>query len=226
MMIVPGSAFIPKGCGDPYWSNVMLLMHFDDNVNDATGRHSPTSFGVTYENGTFDKRVICNAGDTIDVPASADFADDDVFTIEFKIISTTAAPNVWFFNATHQAGTGVGLYHFALNSGGVAGQLTFSHNITPGPTNIFAIGTLGSGTEHSVAVTLNASGVLNGYLDGVKSANSVQTSAHLSTPQKLEIATSSYFGGSVGFKMDELRITKGVVRYIGDYTPAITPFPD
>lgn len=220
MMIVPGSVFIPKAAS----GDVVLLMHFDNNVDDASGKHSPVSSGVTYEAGTFAQRVVCTAGDTIDVPASTDFADDDVFTIEFKITSTTAAPSVWFFNATSSPGSTAGLWHFVLNSGGVPGQLAFSHNITPGPTNIFGIGTLGSGTEHSVAVTLNGSGVLNGYLDGIKSANSVQTTTHVSTPQKLEIATSSYFGGSVGFKMDELRITKGSVLYTGDYTPNPAPF--
>lgn len=225
-MIVPGSGFMPKaripgGDYDPYWANVALLMRFNNNVDDASGKHSPVSSGVTYEAGTFNERVVCTAGDTIDVPASTDFASNDVFTLEFLLTSATAANNVWFFNATSTPGTGVGLWYFVLNSGGVAGQLTFSYRGA-----VFQVGFLGSGTTHHVAITLNASGTINGYLDGIKSAFSLASVSPSSAAQKLEIATSSYFGGSVGFKMDELRFTKGVVRYTADFTPPDAPFPN
>lgn len=226
MMIVPGSGFVPKARipgvdYDPYWANVNLLMRFDNNVDDASGKHNPVSSGVTYESGTFAQRVVCTAGDTIDVPASTNFASDDVFTLEFRLTSTTSANSVWFFNATSTPGIGSGLWHFVLNSGGILGQLTFSY-----VGAAFQVGFLGSGTEHHVAVTLNSSGTINGYLDGIKSAFSLASVPPSSTAQKLEIATSSYFGGSVGFKMDELRYTKGVARYTANFTPPTAPFPN
>ena len=46
------------GGGEPLPSGAVLLMHFDDDITDSLGRHTPSqgSGTASYESGKFDKQ--------------------------------------------------------------------------------------------------------------------------------------------------------------------------
>ncbi len=226
MMIVPGSAFIPKA-GDPYWDDVVLLMHMDDSLDEESGTLTVSGYSYSYSSGEFAKALQLG-NSTVDTDANAALRLNGAFTLEFwlKQDSISAGDVGYFMNLTTAPGSGFGQFWFVTNALGNGGQLAFActHPLSftvqvamiPDTTNYHHIALVYDGTTYQ------------GYLDGVKNLNSYTTTPLVfSADPLLHIAKSSYIGGApLGIHIDELRITKGVARYTADFTVPSTPFPN
>jgi hypothetical protein len=79
-----------------------------------------------------------------------------------------------------------------------------------------------------IAADRDASNVLRIYQDGAVVASQTVTDTFYNSTSVLEVGDNSGPTASVRFpgRMDEIRITKGVARYAGAFTPPTAAFPN
>lgn len=211
---------------DPSWANVSLLLHmngsngsttFTDNSSNA---HTITVFGnaqISTSDPKFGTGALTldGTGDYLRTPANAGFAfGTGDFTVECWCYATVISDNDGLFTF---GGTTSGLF-LALYQG------------------TWTLGTAGSGgtgmgsastdlnTWRHVAVTRSGTS-LRLFINGVQRGSTLTSSANLSDNQ---LKIGYYFSETFGFvgKVDEFRVTKGVARYVSNFTPPTAPFPD
>jgi hypothetical protein len=220
---------------DPYFSNVILLVHndFTDksqyaapfvNVNNriSIATNAPAHLGDTQALAQLaDVQTV--AGDTgVGQFSGAQFnlpSPNQPWTLEYSICLTAGSPGFqqyfmdWGVN---------GIYHYFNNATNFSQAVYAAFSINP-PT---------LGRWYQIAVTysgFNGSslGVLRGFVDGVfQSASTVGPGATVYN----SLGLFNYIGGS-GFRclrgyLKEIRLTKGIQRYGANYTPRTTPFPN
>ncbi len=212
--------------GDPFAAQVVLLMHFNDDVIDATGNHTLSPSGITYENNApLGSRVSLTSADTINSNATAHLKLVGEFTIEFQVEFVSLAPQMFCWISKGSGGYSDLLCGFAVSTGS-ANELTFTW--MPVGTG-YKVGDVTTGHKYHVAVCRNASNRINSWLDGVKSGAYVDDSSSASVNQIIEVATNFYYGATfpiAGIKIDELRITSAC-RY-AEATMGVPsmPFPN
>ncbi len=224
---------------DAAWSNVVLLMHMDGVQGSTTfideKGHVPSSVGTAiitqtpapkYGTGSME---LVKAGEYVTFPASDDWKlGTGDFTIESWIyplatlpsggpggaynaivVSTWGTPNNWALNWDN-TGTNTGNGEFWLNGGAT---LTFTK-----PNTL-------SQWIHLAAV--RKSGQLGVFINGNLTVEGWQAAAaNLSTASNLYVGVNSanpswqHFPGH----LDDLRITKGIARYTGNFTPSTAAF--
>jgi hypothetical protein len=220
-------AYASEPSTDPSIASVVMMMHMDgaDGANSfpefrgktATLVGTPTTSQTWKKNGTASARF--NGADQITLPASTDWLFPGDFTIEGS------------FNPDSVTGNKVILSNY---SSGATGDWMLRMQ---GATPIFYIdgagswagnaGTVVAGVNNDFALVRSGTTCtfyLNGQAVGVtftKSGNFGVSTSALSIGSRLS-GTMDYFTGYV----DELRITKGVARYLGNYTPRRSAFPE
>ena len=225
--------------GDQYWSNVVLAMHMDgaDSGTTFTEQKGKTvtayggaqtkvaekKFGISsaYFDGTADYLLSTNG---------ITFATED-FTIEF-----------WVY---HQNNTNDGLFHNYITTQGLTnwgywegGGVTI-YKSSKGAVSINlrgdsfgSVAALTSGVWNHVAL-VRSGAVVTCFINGAVSGSVTLSSP--STPINTA-PLDTYIGGGgraglfgtaslLGY-MDDVRITKGVARYSGDFTPPTSTFSD
>jgi hypothetical protein len=228
----------PGSVGDPYFANVVALLHLDNNVTDVTGRTwggSPAFSGSIKQFGTHSLNV--NAANQFTTTASSadfDFGTDD-FTVE-----------CWAYRGS-TTGTFRGIIcRDAI--GGTRGWLVFTNdNAAPVPRSL-AFAAWSGGTQYTVTDTVELPGGtwhhiaacrqgsnLRLYRGGVQigsvsiGAASVGSSGTSCSIGRLQTNTDSTVTNSQwnGY-IDDVRITKGICRYPDGttFTPPAAPFPD
>ena len=211
---------------DPYFSNVVALLHMDGTdasttFTDVKGHtFTPTGnaqidtaqskFGGA--SGLFD-----GAGDYLSAAASADwgFGAGD-WTVEGWVRPTDAAGDECLFDNRIGGATGCGIY---TSLAGSANRFGFTNNSAV----IASGGNLTAGVWAFIAVA-RASGTVRGFINGVLAWSVTDSRTYSGTPA-IRIGAGfagQYFAGHV----DEIRITKGVARYTADFTPPDEPFLD
>jgi len=211
-MIVPGACFIPSAAAacDPYWNHVVLAMHFDGDFVDEKGHTiTPAGTATTTSSGLFnDAGLFTGTSGDYYSGNSVDFAlGTGDFTQEFWIYigNQIADIRVW---QPQSVTTEVSINHdrrlFSFFNG---------ISITTGdqiPLN-----------QWTHIAFVRSSGVLYAYLHGVEQFNRSFT---------YNFTTSDWRGNNGNpannYKLDDLRITKGVARYTSDFTPPTKAFPD
>jgi hypothetical protein len=214
--------------GDPTFSSVSLLMHFDGNFTDsslnnypmAASGHcitttSPVEFGtgalLQPDSATGNNSYVATtftAGSPLDL-----FSTLGDFTIEWwgRYTGTADVLYLSFYLSTN---AGVDLAQIYVVNGGTF-DLTW-----PGLGT--TVGGLTTGTYQAYAITRQA-GLVRQFINGVL-VNSVATAQTFPT-DTLWIGLQPGFGGGIDpFYMDELRITKGLARYTATYTTSSIPF--
>lgn len=237
---------------DPYFANVVLLMHSPSSGGfvDTTGRHTFVTNGAPagptlVADHTFSTQTKCG----LNVRATAQYltlagnlTDFSFGTGDFTIemlrwgmcpYSTATGPGDGLFSTspfgTAGAPYGIGLHIFSNrfeafeNAGG--GYSSIALWTLPNPN---------ASGWNSLAFQ-RASGVMSFYHNGVlgtKTAGAAPENrdyTRTTTPSlMLQYSDGSWAttGGAMDGYFTEIRITKGVARYSGNYLPRTTPFPD
>ncbi len=228
MMIVPGSAFIPKAAGDPYWDNVVLLMHMDGANGSTTfvdeKGHTVTAHGYAEVSTVESKYGGASAAgfytggsvDKLTVPASTDFELTGDFTIEaFVHTADLSSSNNTFLDLRSGGG---GVFLIKVDT---ARTLSYYRTSTISGTDAYPLNTWFHVAFCRVGSTLSA------YLDGVHQFDVTETqNTDSSTSPTIGNGYVADFTSPLNGYIDELRITKGVARYTADFTVPSTPFPN
>lgn len=219
---------------DPYFANVVLLCHFDGadqqtTTVDSSSFHrtlTPTGSKLVTSAAKFGSSSMSQGVSAYTVvPDSADFDfGAGQFTVEAFVYSTATITDTrcimgqwatsqlaWLFNFNGPAGTLV----FAYSTNGTSG-LGVSGTYLP-PLNQWV----------HLAADRDASNVLRIYADGVVIASGTAAATFFNSTSNLYLgndgfATNRSFNGQI----DELRITKGVARYAGAFSPPTAAFSD
>ena len=212
------------GVGDPYWADVVALLHFDVDYTDVTGKiwtsasGSPPPGQITAAQSKFGGKSINfngTGGWSITTPNSADLAFPGDFTIEGWVWQDPAYTSTY---RTLFIGDSMGCISVSIKDGKIsAGANSVADDVT-GAT------TIPTSAWNHIAITRSGSSLkvfLNGNVDGAvtNTRNYTQGSATFRIGAS---ASGTAFGGYV----DDLRVTKGVARYTANFIPPTAPFPN
>lgn len=230
---------IPQGTsgsssGDPYYSDVSVLCHFDNSNNSTvftdvlnhifTTSGSPiisttqSMFGGSslYLNGS--SYLYINTVDSL-----LTFGSNDL-TFECWIYCTVNPSSLNFStilsNAYSGAGGDAGLFLSIKN-----GYIVFRHWYDNSTTAVSA-STISANTWYHVAGVKHSSTVLDVFVNGVKGTSGSTTSSIYSGNFSIGLVSNdttynTYFNGYI----DEVRVTNGYARYTSNFTPATSEFP-
>lgn len=222
--------------GDPFWSDVSLLLHMDGSNGSTTFTDSSTnSFSVTAfgnaqistaqaqfgQSGLFDGN-----GDYVSIPTSSllNFGTAGDFAVEMWIRPTSLPGN---FGASFYCGAGPtnGSLMIASIDGDVrVGRSFVAWDLTTS-TNVLA-----TGQWQHIAVC-RAAGTLRIFVGGVEQASQVNTQNYGSAGGSMVVgarqsvtgqsSVSHFYNGHI----DDLRVTRGA-RFTAAFTPPAAAFPD
>ncbi|MDD5376734.1 MAG: prepilin-type N-terminal cleavage/methylation domain-containing protein [Candidatus Gracilibacteria bacterium] len=209
-------------CKDPYWNNVVLMMHMDGasgstSFVDEKG-HTVSAYGNAVisniqskfggKSGKFDSLGPSHLRTTLNETLNGDFTIEywrmgSTSTVDFTAFSPTNGHYVYFVNQLR----------YELYSGG---------GITP-----YSTLSINSSTWYHIAIVRSGSDLkifINGSLANGSSASGITRAFELTT---LDIGWYAYNANLqlTGY-IDDFRITKGVARYTSDFTPPSRAFPN
>ena len=235
-LAIGGSTLSYTGTGvaggvDPYYANVSLLMHFE-GADGATGSgafidQKGTIFTVrgTPKISTADKAAgssalyITQANDTSMLYATNSqalvFGTND-FTVEFFWKSTSDGYHQWPINSYTGANGDFNVYR-RYNTGGLA--MGSTNGVTLDSNTQFAF----NSWKH-VAIS-RVSGTTRMFFNGVLVGSVADTTNYTSTNLNIGgLITAN--GRNINGYLDDIRVTKGVGRYVNPFTPPTGQFPD
>lgn len=214
---------------DPYWANVVALLHFDGDLTDETGRvwESVGSSVVSSAESVF-------GGSSLHVPTTAglvraansadfDFGSGD-FTIEFFLRPTSVTTWASYLDKRES-----GSFHapFLIQRDSNTNRILFRSAYAPGSWSSSIIAPHPPLNTWTHVVYERWDGVFLAFINGVQvgAVNGGSNSLLTNTTSLNIAATGNNADGMVGY-IDELRITKGVARYTEDFDPPTAPFPN
>lgn len=220
------------GGGDPDFSSVVSLLHFDGSdasttFTDQIGKTWTSSNAANARLSTTDARFgsacLLLTGANISTPDNADwdFGSGD-FTIEAWVrpanTSQTGAIVAQWDGGTQRA--------WVLFQVGTNIQFSYSTNGST-QTNAFSVAASWSTVAYQhVAISCNG-GTIRGYVNGVQvGTNHSRIGALFNSNLSLRVGNNEEESTQWNGRVDELRITKGVGRYPANFTPPTAPFPD
>jgi hypothetical protein len=220
--------------GDPYFSDVSLLLHMDGSNGSTTFTDSSSNAVAVTANGNAQISTAQNkfggssgsfSSGYIITPASSlfNFGTGD-FCIEFWCYFNSVASNQRVGGGDLQAG---GAFNWAIYTTS-SGQLDYYLG-TGSTWDIAAaksIGAISTGQWYHVVLARNGT-TFNGFLNGVFgdiTTSSAALAANSTNGAFFGTQATSYFDGY----LDEIRVTKGVSRYAANtnFTPPAGPFPN
>ena len=222
-----------EGGRDPYWTNVVLLMDFEgtpggtdaddlsDNAADATFNENVVLATAAAKFGS--TGLDCDLAGHVGIPNNADFIPDTSYTGEAWIyLRDTGSVQAIMGNRTGGAQHGWLFYFDATN------KLTFvGWGSGDATQKVLAIGdtALSTGQWYHVAFTRTAAGVLNLWVNGVLDGTDTETANMTNTANEFQIGQDITTSANdfLGY-IDEIRLTRGVVRYTDTFTPPTGAF--
>jgi hypothetical protein len=225
---------------DPYYGYVSLLLHgigneggtlfFDSSPTPKTATVAGnTSTRTAQFKFTTSSMYFDGTGDYLSFADDASFnMGSSNFTIEFWVnFSSIAASGGWnnlickrySWNANYGYilfYNGTGSIYLSVSTNGTTEAAGTYYNIIP---------TLN--TWYHVAVVRNGTS-LTLYVNGVAGVSgNIGSSSIFTNTEPLKIATGDYLNhNNFNGYLQDIRITKGIARYTGDFTPPYTTFPD
>lgn len=235
-----GLAFPPAaagGGGDPSFSSVVLLPHFDGTDGSTTFTDSSSYNRTATRIGTATistaQSKFGGASLLLNGSSGIRFADSDDFTfgsgdltIELFYRATTldGADRCLVNHLASAANANISFFA-DVNSGSVRCSFYGAGGASAAAMTTNADG-ISVNTWHHLAAT-RAGNVFRLFINGTQRATQTVSMTLNNPAAGLRIGTSEGFLGS-GFigNIDELRITKGVARYTANFTPPAAPFPN
>lgn len=214
---------------DPFFPSVSLLLHGDGTNGSTTitdSSQSPktvTAFGnaqISTAQSKFGGASIAfdGTGDYLTVPSNAGWGfDTGDFTVESWVYRTTPVPSFASVISVGYAQGGFGL---------LFGGSSFVYVSRPGTDVDYAF---------SVSVPLNAwfhlavtrsQGLMYCFVDGTQIGSAQANTRNYAQQQLVIGADGNTIAQQMRGNFDDLRITKGVARYISNFTPPSASFPD
>lgn len=209
---------IAKKSSDPYWANVVSLLHFDGDFTDETGKvWEPTGVpSITSVNPAFGSGSVEKRGGTgfLLTRNSDDFIFPDDFTIEAWILTDAGAGHTMLISYVDYINELLPLYLDNSSSGRVfwKGSNAITGLVLP------------VGEWFHYALT-RESGVLRAFVNGVLKGSATRNDTVGMAGGVQLLGDGVTYPGWRG-QLDEFRITKGVARYTENFTPPAEPFPD
>ena len=218
---------------DPYWAQTVLLMHMDGSNNGTTFTdqkgNTVTKYGNTITSTTQSKFggssvYFDGTGDNLQSPNSDAFRfRTGDFTVEFWMYCNVAWTSMGSSGVVGQKASdstsGWQIYRNTMND-----PTTLNIRVT-GDNDFSSSATPSTAIWEQWAVS-RQNGTLRWFKNGVLTATySVNLDVNDSTGP-LNIGLAQTWGGYFNGYIDELRITKGVARYIANFTPPIAAFPN
>jgi len=215
-------------CGptnDPYWANVVLMLHFDgangattftDSSSSAKTPASSSGCTLSTTSPKFGTAALSSTTASADLTytSSTDFNLPLVYTIEFWIY-LAALPGA----SVYIAGSSAARY-FTITS---AGQLSAVGWNGTG----FGACTLATGVWQHYAQTRDGDGTNRNFLNGVQLGSGTDSGTSLGAIafQLLGIPARPDLASFQG-KIDDFRWTQGIARYTGNFNIPTAAFPD
>ena len=224
------------GGGDPYWANVVSLLHFDGSdgsttFTDVTGKTwlpNGTQIDTAQSQWGGASGLFDGSGDYITNNdfAALEFGSND-FTVEFWIRTTQTTDYASLIGKAWVGSPYTGGWNIFLNSGSSGPMQIWCADYSTGGPLMTASGTgYRDGNWHHVAWVREGDDFTL-YIDGTSVATATNSFAFQAANKLLVIGDDITFGPrSYNGHMDDLRITIGVARYTADFTPPTAPFPD
>jgi uncharacterized protein (DUF2141 family) len=219
---------------DPFFANVVLLLHCDGAnaatslIDSSAAAHTVTCAGnhkLTTAQAKFGTASLDVTATGSGYAESADSADWEFgagqFTVEAFFRPTIAISGVRIIAGHWTTGS------FGWDFGWNGATFVFFYSTT-GSDNP-SVGATYTPTQNAwvhVAADRDASNVLRIYADGVVKASGTVASAIFNSTASLRIGNDGVATRAPTGQVDEVRITKGVARYGGAFTPPSAPFPD
>lgn len=210
---------------DPYWENVVSLLHFEEDFKDETGRlwlpqGAPAISSDEFAFGS--NSLFISGGDRNGLlgQKSADFAiSTDDFTIEMFVFCLDENDRVFI-----EIGTGSGWYgRFWIDR--YQGKLSIAGG--PSVSRWVHSGDIPLNEWVHIAACIKSNNIY-GFVNG-KLVGSSNVSGQLPTGDLIAgigyVLPQANNANMRGY-IDELRITKGVARYTENFTPPTEPFPN
>ena len=216
--------------GDPYWDNVVALLHFDGDLTDETGASWSAVGSHSFASGRFDDAAmlpglnynyfIAAASTKYDLPGD--------FTIEAFIKPSSLTGYAIYLSRQNDSGGNLAL-QMRLNNG--VPEIVMRAVGTGVVTLSSAGGAITTNTfTHIAAVRENGYVLLfvNGVIQAAGACNFDLTHAGGARHLLIGGADGNSPGSVYSYHgaIDELRITKGVARYTENFTPPTEPFPN
>jgi DNA-binding beta-propeller fold protein YncE len=238
-MMQMAAAGVSAAGGDPYFSNVTCLLHFDGSNGGTTFADSSgnctitgnanavtTTAEIKYGSASLD----CSAGNAYVYVSSAstgvmDFGTGD-FTIECWIYRTSSGSRDFVCDTRQNTGN-TGSFFLVV---GTDNKLEWSANNISNSAK--STGTVPINQWVHLAVSREGTDIrlfIDGNLENTSTLSSSLVDDTNGTYPPI-IATTGFTWGTTapalnGY-MDDFRVTKGVARYTASFTPPIEPFPD
>lgn len=229
---LPTAAFPDSAPDDPYWANVVLMLHFDGDLVDEKG-HAFSADGTTFtSSGKFADAV--DIGGTAVTGGGANVVYSNAGTTDFYLDSGDFTIEGWVKNNATNNNRPRQLCRLARESDD-SDYLQISINETGDvwafsyPTALST--TTGSssaipcsvGTYQHVALTRQGS-VYRLFVDGIQAITATNAYLRPSAAITVYVGNSrrSFIDALCG-EIDDLRITKGIARYPTSFTPPAQP---
>ena len=223
--------------GDEYYSSCSLLMHFSGSNGSTTFiDNSPNNLSITSNNGAKITSSISKFGGTsgffdgtndyLSIASNSVFDLTGNYTIEFWAYSSNFGAGGYlhrgFYSTISQTWTGLS---FSIR--GIGGIRFYFYATTNANEQYIDVTAPSNNAWHHFAmVKSGTTGTV--YIDGTLAGtvNSLNTPAVSSQTLRIGVwdynASSEYFNGYI----DEIRITKGIARYTGNFTVPTSAFLD
>lgn len=208
---------------DTHWDKVVSLLHFDDNVIDASGRLWQKIGDSSFGGGVFGSGLLLTRpnSNSNGLYSNGVVLDSD-FTIEFFINSSHTADEQCIVSCYKGFG-GTG-YTWEVFLEKTTGILHFYHHSgTSGSDILISSNKIADGVVHHIAVTRDGS-MMRLFIDGNLHDSRVEFREY-TAEAPLCIGYQHGGGGRYPLKgmVDEFRITSGVARYTANFTPPTLP---
>lgn len=217
---------------DPFFNNVSLLLHMD-GVNGSTtftdsskNNFQLTAFGNAQISTSVKKYGDGSAyfdgiGDYLDLPVNAIQFNADDFTIEFWVYPTRTGSHTCVANWGCNSNMTI---FFAVETN--SGAVVYLNGDGPYITG----GSIQTNQWQHVALVRQGSN-MRAYINGVQAGSTynIGNTAINTIVDNIRIGRDTanfYCNQPLEGYMNDLRITTGVARYTGNFTPPTAPFPD
>lgn len=219
------------GGGDPHWPNVASLLRFDSADGSTSFIDETGKLWTGYPGAEIDTSqsmfggsslLVNGIGGYINTASHGDFNfGSGDFTIEMFVRIFSAAAHQMFICRRNASGyTPFGIRVL----GGKLGQLVSKTGSTWEVTSEDSVAFPANQWVHVVQERYGSTVTL--YKAGTAVAASVLTGSVMTSDDPIQVSRFGPTGLYVAGHIDELRVTKGVARYMSNFTPPAAPFPN